>query len=66
MDNYERLQFAAKQISRLIRLEKAWRDGEYEIEGEIVLFDSELKTKLKQKFDSIRTEIINSLNSITP
>jgi len=66
MDNYEKLQFAAKQISRLIRLEKAWRDGQYEIEGEIAVFDAALKTKLKLKFDSIRTEIINSLNSITP
>ena len=66
MDNYEKLQFAAKQISRLIRLEKAWRDGQYEIEGEIIVFDAALKTKLKLKFDSIRTEIINSLNSITP
>ena len=66
MDNYEKLQFAAKQISKMIRLEKAWRDGQYEIEGEIVVFDAALKTKLKQKFDSIRTEIINSLNGITP
>ena len=66
MDNYEKLQFAAKQISKLIILEKAWRAGQYEIEGEIVVFDEALKTKLKQKFASIRSEIINSLNSITP
>jgi len=67
MDNYELLQFTAKQASKLIRLEKAWRDGQIEIEGETVLiFDEALKTKLKQKFAAIRTEIINALNSITP
>lgn len=66
MNNQEKLQFAAKQISKLIRLEQAWRAGEYEIEGEIVVFDAALKTKLKQKFSAIRTEIINTLNSITP
>jgi len=66
MDNYEKLQFAARKISKLIQLEKAWRAGQYEIEGEIVVFDEALKTKLKQKFAVIRTEIINSLKSITP
>jgi len=66
MDNYEKLQFAARKISKLIQLEKAWRAGQYEIEGEIVVFDEALKTKLKQKFAVIRTEIINLLKSITP
>ena len=66
MDNYELLQKAAKNISKLISLEKAWRDGGYDIEGEIVVFDTVLKLKLKQKFALIRTEIINALNSITP
>jgi len=66
MDNYEKLQIAARKISKLIQLEKAWRAGQYEIEGEIVVFDEALKTKLKQKFAVIRTEIINSLKSITP
>lgn len=67
MDNYERLQLAAKNISRLIRLEKAWRDGHVEVDGEVVaMFGPEVKTALKQKFASIRTETINSLNGVTP
>ncbi len=66
MDNQEKLQFAAKQTSKLIRLEQAWRDGEYVIEGEKVVFDAALKAKLKQKFASIRTEAINALNGVTP
>ena len=66
MDNYEKLQFAAKQISKLILLEKAWRAGQYEIEGEIIVFDEALKAKLKQKFASTRTDTIDALNAITP
>lgn len=66
MENYELLQSAAKDISKLIRLEQAWRDGQLEIEGEIIVFDQAYKTKLKQKFASIRSDIITALNSITP
>lgn len=66
MDNYELLQFAAKQISKLIKLEQAWRDGQIEIEGEVVVFDAALKTKLKQKFAAIRTDCITALNGVTP
>jgi len=66
MNNYEKLQFAAKQISRMIRLEQAWRDGQIVIEDEIVIFDPALKTKLKQKFVTIRADCINALNGITP
>ena len=67
MDNYEKLQLTAKQISKLIRLEKAWRAGQIEVGDETVLiFDAALKTKLKQKFASIRSETITALNSITP
>lgn len=66
MDNYERLQFAAKQISKLIRLEQAWRAGQIEIEGEIVVFDAALKTKLKQKFAAIRTDCIIAINGVSP
>ena len=66
MDNYENLQFAAKQISKLIRLEQAWRAGEFLIEDEKIIFDEVFKTKLKQKFASIRTETIEALNAIAP
>ena len=66
MDNYEKLQFAAKQISKLIILQKGWRDGQFMIEGEVIEFEEELKTKLKQKFAAIRSETITTLNSITP
>lgn len=66
MDNYEQLQFASKQISKLIRLETAWRAGQYEIEGEVIVFDAAMKTKLKQKFASIRTKSIDALNNVTP
>jgi len=65
MDNYEKLQFAAKQISKLIKLEQAWRDGQIEIEGEIVVFDAALKTKLKQKFANLRIDLISAVNSVT-
>ena len=66
MDNYEKLQFAARQISKLIRLEQAWREGQIEIEGEIVVFDAALKTKLKQKFAALRTDCIAALNGVIP
>lgn len=66
MNNYENLQFAAKQISKLIRLEAAWRAGQIEIEGETIVFDAALKTKLKQKFASIRTDCIDALNGVSP
>ena len=67
MDNYELLQTAAKNISKLIRLEKAWREGQIEVGDETpLIFDEALKTRLKQQFASIRTEVITALNSITP
>ena len=67
MDNYEHLQFAAKQISKLIRLEQAWRDGHVEIEGEVVAtFGPATQTVLKQKFASIRTDCIAALNAVSP
>lgn len=66
MDNYEKLQFAARQISKMIRLEQAWREGQMEIEGETVVFDATLKTKLKQKFAALRTECIAALNGVIP
>ena len=67
MDNYEKLQFAAKQISKLIKLEQAWRAGHVEIEGEVVAtFGPATQTALKQKFASIRTEAIDALNGVTP
>jgi len=66
MSNEELLQRASKDISKLIRLEQAWRDGQIVIEGETIVFDQAFKTKLKQKFASIRSECIDALNSITP
>lgn len=67
MDNYERLQSAAKNISKLIRLEQAWRDGQVVIEDEVVAtFGPATETLLKQKFASIRTETIDALNGIAP
>lgn len=66
MDNYERLQLAARNISKLIRFEKAWREGQYEVDGEIVVFNEEFKTRIKQKFAAIRTETIAALNGIVP
>ena len=66
MDNTELLQQAAKDISKLIRLEQAWRAGQVEIEGEVIVFDQAYKTKLKQKFASIRSDCIDALNAITP
>ena len=65
MDNYEKLQFAAKQISRMIRLEKAWRDGQIMIEDQTIIFDAAVKTNLKQKFNAIRAECIIAINGIT-
>ena len=67
MDNYENLQFAAKQISKLIRLEEVWRQAQIVVEGEVVAdIGPVVQTKLKQKFAAIRAECIDALNSITP
>ena len=67
MDNYELLQLAAKNISKLITLEKAWRDGHVVIDGVVVAtFGPAVETALKQKFASIRTETIDALNGVTP
>ncbi len=67
MDNYENLQFAAKQISKLIRLEEVWRQAQIVVEGEVVAdIGPAVQTKLKQKFAAIRAECIDALNSITP
>jgi len=65
MNNYEKLQFVAKQISRMIRLEQAWRDGQIMIEDETIIFDAAVKTNLKQKFNAIRTECITAINRVT-
>jgi hypothetical protein len=67
MDNYEKLQFAAKQISKLIRLEQVWRQAQIVVEGEVVAeIGPAVQTKLKQKFASIRTKCIAALNGVTP
>lgn len=67
MDNYELLQLAAKKISRLIRLEKAWRDGHVEIDGDVVAtFGPATQTLLKQKFATIRSDCIEALNGVAP
>ena len=67
MDNYEKLQFAAKQISKLIRLEQVWRESQIVVEGEVVAdIGPAVQTKLKQKFASIRSDCIDALNGITP
>ena len=67
MDNYEKLQLAAKQISMLIRLEQVWRQAQI-IVDDVVVSDigPAVKIQLKQRFAAIRIEIINALNSITP
>ena len=67
MDNYERLQFAAKQISKLILLEETWRQAQIVIEGEVVAdIGPAVQTKLKLKFRDIRAQCITALNNILP
>ena len=66
MDNYERLQFAAGQVSKMIQLEKAWREGQIEIQGEVITFTPELKAKFKANFVSLRAATIDALNNIRP
>lgn len=64
MNNYERLQFAVQQVSKMIQLEKAWREGQVVIQGEVVPFTPELKVRFKQNFASLRTATIDALNNI--
>ena len=67
MDNYELLQTAAKNISKLIRLEELWRASEISVDDVVVAdIGPAVQTKLKQKFATIRTETVNAINGVSP
>jgi len=67
MTNYEKLQAAAKLMSKMIRLEERYRIGKIALEdGGDLDIPADRITALKQRFAAVRTEHIALLESVAP
>lgn len=62
--NYEILQECSQKISSLIELEKQHRAKMVCIEGEELEFPEELVDNFRRKFQTIKVEVIVTLNQI--
>ena len=65
LTNYDKLQHCSAQLSRLIRLEEAYRAGVLKVDDVLVTLEPVTVDKLKTRFAAIRQDIISTLNSIT-
>lgn len=65
LSNAEKLQACSKLMSRLILLEKVYRQGTVLVDDETYDFPDAFKNTLKAKFATLRSELIAELRSIT-